>query len=156
MFRSTNKAVQQKYLNLAQPLNRVQVMYVWIDGLGEGLRAKTRTLDFEPHKTSELPIWNYDGSSTMQAEGSNSDVYMHPQRIYKDPFRGGSNKLVLCDTYQYDGRATETNKRRSCAAAMKLAEEHEPWFGIEQEYTLLDMDGHPFGWPKNGFPGPQG
>ncbi|XP_020285132.1 glutamine synthetase 2 cytoplasmic isoform X2 [Pseudomyrmex gracilis] len=152
-----DKTILSKYLDLPQPENTIQARYIWIDGTGEGIRSKTRTLDFVPKHPSELPTWTYDGSSTYQAEGTNSEIYLFPVAIYKDPFRRGNNRLVLCDTYYSDKvTPTKANKRYRANQAMESIKEEEPWFGIEQEYTLLDFDQRPLGWPKNGFPGPQG
>jgi len=39
---------------------------------------------------------------------------------------------------------------------MEAHAEHEPWFGLEQEYTMLDLNDRPYGWPPNGYPAPQG
>ena len=52
--------------------------YIWIDGYGN-LRSKARTLsrdsDSPPwNDISYIPEWNYDGSSTYQATGDNSEV----------------------------------------------------------------------------------
>ena len=43
-----DKKVLAHYFELPQPESNVQVMYVWIDGSGEGMRAKTRTMESEP------------------------------------------------------------------------------------------------------------
>lgn len=40
------------------------------------MRCKTMTLEKKPASVSELKEWNFDGSSTNQAPGDNSDVFL--------------------------------------------------------------------------------
>lgn len=49
---ATNKAVLDRYMRLPQPDDKVMATYVWIDGTGEYVRAKTRTIDFIPKTPS--------------------------------------------------------------------------------------------------------
>eukprot|EP00128_Syssomonas_multiformis_P000154 Colp12_sorted_trinity150504_noHs@36106 len=151
-----DKALRDRYLTLPQE-GPIMAEYIWIDGTKQNLRCKTRTVDFIPTSPSQLPIWNFDGSSTGQAPGHDSDVLLKPAAIFKDPFRRGNNILVLCECLANDGVTPHpTNTRHHAAELFAKKPEEEPWFGIEQEYTLLDRDGHPYGWPKAGYPGPQG
>jgi len=152
-----DKSILSRYRNLETPGNRVQATYLWIDGTGENIRLKDRVLDKIPTNVEDLPSWQYDGSSTYQASGENSDTTLVPRALYRDPFKPGKNDIiVMCDTYSSDGSPTPSNKRCALQNAMDKVTDEEPWFGIEQEYTLLDIEGRPFGWPDNGFPAPQG
>jgi len=137
---------------------KVQAEYVWIDAAGN-TRSKCRTLPSNKCALEQLPDWNYDGSSTGQAPGDDSEVIMTPRATYPDPFRGGENILVLCDTYTPGGTPLPTNTRAAAAAVLDTPEAAKavPWFGIEQEYTLFNLDKvTPLGWPVGGFPGAQG
>ncbi|XP_027202305.1 glutamine synthetase-like [Dermatophagoides pteronyssinus] len=154
----SNAAVLANYRSLKQPDNAVIAEYVWIDGSGENVRSKGRTLNFVPKTVQELPRWNFDGSSTGQSVGKNSDIYLKPVRIYPDPMRQGQNILVLCETINYDNTPHVTNKRHTCVQALEKAAAEEPTFGLEQEYSLLDGNepNKMLGWPTGGFPAPQG
>lgn len=108
-------SVISKYDALAYPSDKIMAEYVWVDADGN-TRSKTRTLTPAKGASVEsLPKWNFDGSSTNQAPGDDSEVILKPQRIFKDPFRprsdGVDNILVMCDTYTPAGEPLETNTR---------------------------------------------
>eukprot|EP00210_Caulerpa_lentillifera_P007106 g6799.t1 len=152
----------------AEQNGRIIAEYIWIGGNGDDIRSKTKTLSEVPKSIDQVPMCSCDGSSTNQATGVDSELYLNPVAMFPDPFRRGDNILVLCDTYEppksFDEehthiapRPSATNTRFACSEIMDRVRDEEPWFGIEQEYTLLDSRTlWPLGWPKNGFPHPQG
>jgi glutamine synthetase len=130
-----------------------QAEYIWIDGTAPSplLRSKTRIIA----DGKEPGIWGFDGSSTNQATGDDSDCVLQPVFVCPDPLRREGDKLVMCEVLLTDFTPHPTNTRAACAAAAGLYADQEPWFGIEQEYTFLE-GGRPLGWPAQGFPAPQG
>ncbi|KAK6913522.1 Glutamine synthetase, N-terminal domain [Dillenia turbinata] len=136
-------------LNLSDTTEKVIAEYIWVGGSGLDLRSKAKTLSGPVDSPQQLPKWNYDGSSTGQAPGEDSEVILYPQAIFRDPFRRGKNILVMCDAYTPAGVPIPTNKRYKAAKIFShpdiIAE--EPWYGIEQEYTLLQKEVKwPVGW----------
>eukprot|EP00913_Durusdinium_trenchii_P017937 g16855.t1 len=111
--------------------------YVWLDADGV-TRSKTMTMTARPLKVTDLKVWNYDGSSTGQADGHNSEVLLKPRAIFNDPFRGYPNVMVLADAWNaWDDQPAKNNTRAPCAEIMDRYRSLDPWFGIEQEYTLM-------------------
>ena len=78
---------------------KLKLEYIWLDGYTPepNLRSKIKVFDWEESQSSlqnplfaspspeDLPLWSFDGSSTMQAEGNSSDCVLKPVRVYQDP-----------------------------------------------------------------------
>ena len=130
--------------------NKFKLEYIWLDGyLPEpNLRSKTKVVDKEPGSLADLPMWGFDGSSTQQAEGKSSDCLLKPVAMYPDSTRK-NGFLVMCEVLLPNGQPHPSNFRALVDDMPDL------WIGFEQEYFFFD-DGHPLGFPIDGYPGPQG
>jgi len=139
----------------------VNAEYIWLDGSEptKKMRSKVKVLYKTPKTFKDIPIWSFDGSSTMQAEGSASDCILQPVKMIPDPIRGKPHVLVMCEVMDPSRKPHKSNTRARLRKNTELFDNLKPWFGIEQEYTLFDADGgRPYRWPeiKTAFPGPQG
>jgi len=128
--------------------------YIWLDGSGN-IRSKSRTIETscseqEARDGSAMKRirdiktyknWNFDGSSTGDAIGSDSEIIIQPVSVYNDPFRKPPNVLVLCDCYLPNGEKTPGNTRK---IAKDIFDKHlstEPWYGLEQEFFIMKSGG---------------
>ena len=111
-----------------------KIEYVWLDGYTPepNLRSKIKVVQEQISELSQIPEWNFDGSSTLQADGNKSDCILKPVRIYQ--LLNQIDKVyVLCEVMNPDGTPHETNQRA------KLGEDDkEMWFGFEQEYFIRE------------------
>lgn len=134
---------------------KAKLEYIWLDGYKPepNLRSKTKVIDLDENNpvltTEDVSNWSFDGSSTKQAEGNKSDCVLKPVRVIRDPQRPKSF-LVMCEVLKPDGSPHKSNYRNTIKN-----DSEENWFGFEQEYTIMKND-KPLGFPKKGFPDPQG
>ena len=133
-------------------MTKFKLEYIWLDGYEPvpNLRSKTKVVEFDDLPAlEEIPMWGFDGSSTRQADGSDSDCMLQPVAIYPDPART-NGVLVMCEVMLPDGSPHPSNSRAT------IPDDPDTWFGFEQEYFLYRdgaPDRLPGGWR---LPAPQG
>ena len=133
-------------------MTKYKLEYIWLDGYTPvpNLRGKTQIKEFSSFPTlDQLPLWGFDGSSTMQAEGHSSDCVLKPVAVYPDGART-NGALVMCEVMMPDGKTPHLSNKRAA-----ILDDSGAWFGFEQEYFFY-KDGRPLGFPAEGYPAPQG
>ena len=133
--------------------HRYQAMYIWLDGQEPTAKMRSKTKILE--EGQDPPIWGFDGSSTEQALGNDSDCILVPVFICKDTILRGDNLLVLCEVYLPNGEPHPSNSRAPLREVASRYTDKQALFGVEQEYTFLSGN-LPYHWPTNGAPSPQG
>lgn len=127
--------------------------YIWLDGYRptQSLRSKTMIASDFSGALADAPMWSFDGSSTEQADGSDSDCLLKPVAVVPDPDRK-NGYLVMTEVMNADGTPHESNGRATIDD-----DDDDFWFGFEQEYFLWEPTTNlPPGFPQGGFPRPQG
>ena len=106
--------------------------YIWLD-VDSKCRSKIKVCDVSKNFIDNLPSdWNYDGSSTGQADGNKSEIIIKPVAMYNNPFYETKSFLVMCQTFKPDGTHTINNHYYKSKKFFDAKLSEEPWFGIEQ------------------------
>ena len=124
---------------------KYKLEYIWLDGYQPvpNLRGKTQVKEFANFpKLEELPFWGFDGSSTRQAEGRNSDCMLKPVAVYPDATKT-NGALVMCEVMMPDCKTPHPSNARAT-----ILDDPGAWFGYgaalyaQQSSASLDALDH--------------
>lgn len=158
--------------NINQAVQPVRASYIWLSGKDShhDIRGKDKTVYLTAEEllltpdallaANKFTVWNFDGSSTNQAKGADTEILVNPVRVFKSSLPNHVTSIpwyvVLCECFLPSGEPTPDNTRFIARSVFDADKKGLcPWFGMEQEYVLM-RNGRPYGWPSFGFPGPQG
>jgi glutamine synthetase len=119
--------------------------YIWLDAQ-QKCRSKVKIIDNYPI-LEDLEIWNFDGSSTGQATGKDSEIFIKPYKMFYD-WNGRNNYYyIFCECTYHDGSPHITNTRNNTVKYFQNDDviNLETMFGIEQEFFVF-KDGKPLIW----------
>jgi glutamine synthetase len=150
----------------AQGISRSKIRTHWDrDAMFSALEGLTFPLDFES-LADDHPIrsiiteWNFDGSSTGQntTDSTDTEVMLYPVKVYKSPYgliptstqchlTYEETYLVLCDLGHTSAEDKEDPSTMTPGFTRQWASQVsndlsklDSWFGLEQEYFLLDSN----------------
>jgi glutamine synthetase len=129
--------------------------YIWLDANNK-FRSKVKVENQRISINSNcnlavccLETWNFDGSSTGQANGKDSEVFIKPYLILPNHDNINPNYYyVFCECLNPDGTPHKTNTRASTYEFFQQEEIQnlDPMFGIEQEFFVFNNEGKPIVW----------
>ena len=119
--------------------------YIWLDA-DNNFRTKVKTTKNTEINLNTIDQWDFDGSSTGQASGHDSEVIIKPYSYIIDNEKN-NYYYVFCECYNPNGTPHQTNTRNKAFHFFEQdsIKSMEPMFGIEQEFFVF-KNGKPIIW----------
>ncbi|XP_061176276.1 glutamine synthetase-like [Saccostrea echinata] len=132
---------------------RVILEYVFTNQTNFQFMSKMKVVNFEPSSAEECPLndtYNWNDANRKEF----TVMIMKPVAMFENPFLSSPHKLVLCDLWLTMDKPADINTRVKLTETLnrlqydpttghKPKEPHDPWFGFEQEYFVVNDDGVP-------------
>lgn len=128
--------------------NKVILEYVFVNHTCCELMNKTKVADTEPKCLEDCPLWYANIFKDLEGKDF-CEVTLKPAAMFENPFFKSPHKIVFCEIWITKDEPAEINSRFRCNETMNRLkydaktgyrphQAHEPWFGIEQEYCVID------------------